>query len=405
MNENEGTEHEKKSQEPAEAVEHVAAPAPTAAVVDQAALAEKVEALLGEKDDLEALARAEEAKLEARTGGRGKAALEEAATKRLAEIGTKKAKKPEEVEAAEAARRAAVSSALATPDRMTDFVTKHRKTLGMVAGAVAVGLTIVGGLSYAAEKKRERASAELAQAFSALEARIVTPEQAKLKTEDDPTSDGPTYGSADERAEATVAKLESVEKNHGGSGAAFIAELTRASVLAGQGKYAEALAVYQSVKKTPLGRADIEISLRAAEGIGAAHEALALRSPEKKKEELEAALASYKELIDSDALGFAELGQYHTARVYEQQGETEKAKELYQAVYKKVTKPSEDRPLGTYLEAVVTLRLQAIDPTFEPPRKSAMGGTSQLDEAQIKKLLEELKKNPGKGGPVEGDGH
>jgi hypothetical protein len=34
-----------------------------------------------------------------------------------------------------------------------------------------------------------------------------------------------------------------------------------------------------------------------------------------------------------------------------------------------------------------------------------MGGTSKLDEAQIKKLLEELKKNPGKGGPVEGTGH
>lgn len=404
MNDNEGTEHEKKSDETAVATEN-AAPEPNVAAVDQAALAQKVDALLGEKDDLELLARAEEAKLEARTGGRGKAALEEAATKRLAEIGTKKPKKPAEVEATEAARRAAVSSALATPDRMSDFVTKHRKTLGMVAGAVVVGLAIVGGFSYAAEKKRERASAELAQAFTALDARIVTPEQAKLKTEDDPASDGPTYGSADERAEAAIAKLETVEKGFAGSGAAFIAELTRASVLAEQGKYSEALAVYQSVKKTPLGKADIEISLRAAEGIGAAHEALALRTPEKRKEELEAALASYKELIDSDALGFAELGQYHTARVFEQQGETEKAKELYHAVYKKVTKPSEERPLGTYLEAVLTMRLHAIDPTFEVPRQKAVGGSSQLDEAQIKKLLEELKKNPGKGGPVEGAEH
>lgn len=404
MNDTEGTEQETKSQETGEATENVAAPAPAAAVVDQAALAQKVDALLGEKDDLELLARAEEAKLEARTGGRGKSALEEAAAKRLAEIGTKKPKKPAEAEATEAARRAAVSSALATPDRMSDFVAKHRKTLGMVAGALAVGLAIAGGISYASEKKRERASAELAQAFSALEARIVTPEQAKLKTEDDPSNEGPTYGSTSERAEAAIGKLESVEKNHRGTGAAFIAELTRASVLAEQGKYTEALAVYESVKKTPLGKADVEISLRAAEGIGAAHEALALRSPEKKKEELEAALASYKELIDSDSLGFAELGQYHTARVYEQQGETEKAKELYRAVYKKVTKPSEERPLGTYLEAVLTMRLQAIDPTFEVPRQPAMGGSSKLDEAQIKKLLEELKKNPGKGGPVEG-GH
>ncbi len=378
--------------------------------VDQAALAQKVDALFSEKDDVEILARSEEAKLEARTGGRAKSALEEAASKRLAEIGTKKAKKvdqaPEAQAQAEAQRRAAVSSALSTPDRVSDFVERNSKALGIVLAAAAVLLVAFGGYSYASEKKREQASTELGQALSALDARIVTPEQAKNKSPQDANpGDGPTYGTLDERAEAALVKLESVQKNFPGTGPGYLAELTRASVLAQQGKFDEALAAYKSAKATPLGKADLEISLRAAEGIGAAHEAIALRHPEKKVASLEAAIGAYKELIDSGALGFAELGQYHTARVYEQQGDLEKAKGLYHALLTKLTRPAEDRPLGTYLEAVVTVRLQAIDPSFQPPRAPPMGGESKMDERQIKKLLEELKKNPGKGGPVEDAEH
>jgi hypothetical protein len=399
----------------AEASASAAAPAsPT--VVDQAALAQKVEALLGETDQLEQLARQEEAKLEARTGGRGKNALEEAASKRLAEIGSnnaaKKAKKAqsqggeEEGAAPQVARRPQqISAALDTPDRWADFVQKNKKNLATLGGVVTLSLAIFGGYAYYGDQKRARASEELAQAYAALDARIVTPEQAKAKGAEEEVSDGPTYGSADERAEAALTKFESVEKNHAGTGAAYLAELTRASVLATQGKYEEAIKVFESVRKTPLGKADLEINLRAAEGIGAAHEGLAFRNPDRKKAELDAALASYKELIDSDTLGFAELGQYHTARVYEQQGDVEKAKELYHALHKKLTKPAEDRPLGTYLEAVVTMRLQAVDPSFQPPRNPAMGGTSQLDDAQIKKLLDELKKKQGAGGPAGGEQH
>lgn len=411
MSTTEGTEHEETAgAEPTLEPGHAAASAAVAPVdADQSALAQKVEALLGEKDDVEILARQEEAKLEARTGGRGKHALEEAATKRLAEIGTKKAKKPE-AEGAPEVRRAAVSSALSTPDRLSDFVAKNQKNLGIAAGLVALGLTAFGGFAYFGEKKREHASAELAQAFAALDARIVTPEQAKSPppgegNSDGNRDDGPTYGSTDERAEAALAKLESVEKNYPRTGPGYLAQFTRATVLMQQGKFDDALAAYAKVKETPLGKADLEVGLRAAEGIGAVHEAMALHNPEKKAAELGAALVAYKELIDSDALGFAELGQYHTARVYEQQGETDKAKDLYRALVTKLTKPAEDHPLHTYLEAVVTLRLQGLDPTYQPPRTPAMGGESKLDEAQIKKLIDEMKKNPGKGGPVDGERH
>jgi len=398
----EGNEHEKT---PADESVAPAADAVSTVDADQAALAQKVDALLGEKDDLEILARQEEAKLEARTGGRGKQALEDAANKRLAEIGTKKAKRPE-AQAAPEVRRAAVSSALSTPDRVSDFLTRNRKAIGSVAGAAVVGLAILGGYAYAAEKKREHASSELAQAFAAIDARIVTPEQAKNKTKDDDVrDDGPTYGSAEERAEAALAKLDSIAKNFPRTGPAYIAAFTRATVLSEQGKFDDALAAFKQVKESPLGKADLEVSLRSSEGMGAVHEALALRNADRKKAELEAALVSYKELIDSDALGFAELGQYHTARVYEQQGEVEKAKELYHALVKKLTKPAEEHPLHTYLEAVVTVRLQAVEPGYEPPRMPSMGGESKLDEAQIKKMLEELKKNPGKGGPVGGEQH
>ncbi len=379
---------------------------PAASEVDQAALARKVDALLGEQDDVEVLARSEEAKLEARTGGRGKAALEEAASRRLAEIGTKKVKTKSEA-SADTARRAAASSALSTPARLSEFVAKHRAALGAVLAASVLGLAALGGYAYAAEKAREEAGVELGQALTALDARIVTPEEAKAKRpEADPQDDGPTYGTASERAEAALTKLEAVEKHHPGTGAAFLAELTRASVLSSEGKYDEALAVFDAVRKTPLGRADLEVSLRAAEGIGIAHEGLAFRKPEKQREELDLAMAAYKELVDSNALGFAELGQYHTGRVHEQRGESDKAKEVYHALYTKLTKPAEDHPLGTYLEAVVTLRLQTVDPTFAPPRSPAMGGSSKVDEAQIKRLIEQMKKNPGKGGPVPaGEGH
>ena len=61
-----------------------------------------------------------------------------------------------------------MSSALSTPDRVSDFLTRNRKAIGSVAGAAVVGLAILGGYAYAAEKKREHASSELAQAFALL---------------------------------------------------------------------------------------------------------------------------------------------------------------------------------------------------------------------------------------------
>jgi hypothetical protein len=116
-------------------------------------------------------------------------------------------------------------------------------------------------------------------------------------------------------------------------------------------------------------------------------------------------VTTFKELENSvDVLGFKELGMYHQARVLELRnggGDKEKAKELLKTVHERINKPGENYPFP-YLKDVADDRLRALDPAALPPKPaSQMGGPggNKMSEEQMRKLIEQLKKQQGGGAP------
>ena len=88
---------------------------------------------------------------------------------------------------------------------------------------------------------------------------------------------------------------------------------------------------------------------------------------------------------------------YHQARVLEAKGDKDKAKELLKTVHERINKPGENYPFP-YLKEVADDRLRALDPAALPPKQQGqMGGPggNKMSEEQIKKLIEQLKKNGG----------
>jgi hypothetical protein len=92
---------------------------------------------------------------------------------------------------------------------------------------------------------------------------------------------------------------------------------------------------------------------------------------------------------------------YHQARVYETKGDKDKAKELLKTLHERLNKPGENQPFP-YLKDVADDRLRALDPTALPPKPAGqMGGPggNRMSEEQMKKLIEQLKKQGGGGDP------
>ena len=98
---------------------------------------------------------------------------------------------------------------------------------------------------------------------------------------------------------------------------------------------------------------------------------------------------------------------YHQARVYELKGDKDKAKELLKSLHERVTKPGENHPFP-YLEQVTDDRLRALDPTALPAKQSGpmgpmgagAGGNPKMSEAQMKALIEQLKKQQSEKAPA-----
>ncbi len=112
--------------------------------------------------------------------------------------------------------------------------------------------------------------------------------------------------------------------------------------------------MYGEVLASPLAAADPDVKGRATEGIAFAKEG---------KGELDAALASFKELGAIDVKGYKELATYHEARVLFAKGDKAKAKELLEPLNTKLTTPTpEPQPLG-YLKGAVSDLMTQIDPS------------------------------------------
>ncbi len=361
-----------------------------------AAILKRVSAL-GEDDEAERIARAEEAKLEARRASskkpKKKSGLEAAASKKLAKIGTKAPVK-----------RAVAVAADADPliDRAADIGKWAKKNQSLVTAVIGVAVVgIAGAIGYVAyERKHEaEASVQLAKAIADERGRIGDPD--KDDDPDRPRDPTPMFKTTDERREAALTGYRAVESAYKGTGAAILARLAEGSLLLDKEDADGALGAYSDVSTTPLAKADGEVRGRALEGMGFAYELKAdAAGAGGSADLLEKAGKEYRELENTDVPGFKELGMYHQARILQKQGQTPAAIEILKKLHERLHAGSDDHRF-VYLEQVADDALRAIAPDALPPKQPApggrvRGGKNQLDPEQLKKLYEQLQRSGGK---------
>ncbi len=380
-----------------------------------AAIARRV-AALGADDRDEAFAREEERKLAERRAagkkktGKKKVGLEAAASKKLGKIGTR----------AEPKRTVAVASdadpLIAQTTKISDWAKKNQKTVQGVGLVVVAALLGAAGFLYYDHKRESEASQGLAKAVETQGAKI----GEAPKSEDDEPSRETYYKTFADRQNAALAQYRDLASKFPRTGAAILARLAEGSLLLDKRDADGALAAFNDVKGSALAAADIEVKGRALEGVGFAYELKALATPAEKDKDLDAALAAFKELENAaDVKGFKELAMYHQARVLQNKGDKDKAKEILLSLKERLNKAEE--PIGPgipppptfpYLKEVAMDRLHEIDPDAAP--KAAPGGRGgpgaggmpgmpgmpggaggKMSQEQIQKLLEQMKKQGG----------
>ncbi len=355
------------------------------------AIAKRV-AALGEDDDNERLARAEEAKLatrrkELKKGKRG--GLEAAASKRLSKIGTKAPSK----------RAVAVAADMEpVADRAVQAGEWAKKNQNTVIAVVALAVLALGGYGiygYLQGKKDTLASIDLAKAVADERGRIGDPD--KEDDPDKPKDPRPVFKTAEDRRDAALKDYRDVEAKFPGTGAAFLSRLSEGSILLDKRDVAGALAAFTDVNGSPLAQRDAEVRGRALEGQGFAYELKAETAPDDQKgAALDEALKVYKQLENTDVDGFKELGMYHQARVDEAKGDKAKAIELLRSLHERIHKPDEAKTHPfPYLQEVADDRLRALDPSALPPKTPAMppgAAGGGMDPELRRRMIEALSK-------------
>jgi hypothetical protein len=364
------------------------------------AIARRV-AAFGEEDAVERIAREEEEKLAARRKaqrkGKKKGGLEAAATKRLSKIG---AKAP--------VKRAISTPAEADPivDRavkLGDWAKKNQGTVSAFVGAAILAVAAVGIYTYIDKRHEVQASADLAKAVADEHGRIGDPD--KEDEEGHPHDPRPVFKTMEDRREAALREYRTIESTFKGTGAAIIARLAEGSTLLDKHDPPGAMAAFNEVKDSPLAKADSEVRGRALEGLGFSYE-LRAEGEGDKAAALEEASKVFRELENTDVMGFKELGMYHQARIFEKQGDKAKAIDMLKKLHERVNKPGDNHAF-VYLEHVADDRLRALDPgaiPAKPPGQLGGPGQNALSQAQLRRLIEQAQKGgqgkpPGAGGP------
>jgi hypothetical protein len=373
------------------------------------AIARRV-AALGEEDQTEKFARDEERKLaERRAVGKKKGkkgGLEVAASKKLSKIGTRAEPKRNLAVAADA------DPLIEKTAKLSEWAKENQKTVQVAGALLAAALLGIAGFLYLDHKHETEASTLLTKAVEDERARIGEPpkEDADDKA---PVDTSPMFKTFDERRESALKKYREVESRFPKSGAAILARLAEGSLLLDKREPDPAAAAFTDVKGSALAMADQEVKGRAIEGLGFAYELKALMTPAEAPKYLDEAAKAYKEMENTvEVRGFKELAMYHQARVAQNRGEKDKAKELLLSLkerFSKIEDTTSNIPQGPafpYLREVAMDRLREIDPTAAPKTPpTAPGGNPSLSPAQIRKMIEDAQKKQKSGGDPHGDKH
>ncbi len=348
-------------------------------------------AALDEGDELERLAREEEAKLAERRQKRGgkKQGLESAASKRLARIGEKAKPKrvvPDAVEAADP-----------LIERTQQLGAWARKNKNLFQGLIVAGVLVAAGVFvwiYLDHKKSSEASVALAQAVADERGEIGDPDK-----DDEGVHDKvPIFRTADDRREAALGKYREVAAKYHGTGAAWLARLGEGALLLDKRDADGAIAAFQEVSDSSLARADAEVRGRALENLGFAYELRAELHPDERDKNLDLALAQYKLLESTDVLGFKQMAPYHEARCYYQKGDKAKAIELLKGLREELMK-SVDNHIFMALREVTDDWLRQLNPGSIPAKGSRIGAGGQLSPELLEKLSPEVRQRLNLGNP------
>jgi tetratricopeptide (TPR) repeat protein len=286
----------------------------------------------------------------------------------------------------------AVQSALLPGEMVDDALARtasafskwFRGNWNVIQWVLGGAILVAGGLvfwNHQKEKTSGNASSALAAAVLAERGKVM--EEDKRPDEEKELDPAKVFKTPEERSQTAFAAYKKVVDEHGGSGAAILAQLGIAGLHLDKKEYDQALAAYATVLSTSLAGADPDVKGRAIEGTGLAKEA---------KEDIDGALKAFKDLEAIDAKGYKELALYHQARLHLAKGDKEKAKELLKSARDKLMAPGVDGHPFQFLEAVVDETLRKIDPTSVPPKTSLSGPKGpQMTMEELEKIQKKIR--------------
>lgn len=305
--------------------------------------------------------------------GRKKKAPKSTAGQRLAAAKAAKAAK----KAAARGKQAELveDEAAARADMAAGWLERNR---GMIMAAAMAVLVAMGGYfaweAYSNTQAGE-ASALLWDATQTLNAPVGEEDPLGAQEDDEDDAEEERYESIGERADAAIAKLDSLLSDYGSTDLAPWAQVLRGRALYQKGEHDSAREAFS----TALADGGADVRPRALEGIAFTYEA---------EESWDEAISRFEELRSDDDPSLSILADYHIARVHIARDNEEEAKEKLQAVLNALQE--EDAPELGFVRDQAELRLMAID--------SSLVQRSTPDQDEMRRLIEQLQRQQAEGG-------
>lgn len=220
--------------------------------------------------------------------------------------------------------------------RVWNAAQPYLRQIGYVLAGAVVAVGIGWGVSKYMNGSRQDATEMFGLAVRVYEADLLGPDE-KAKPDDEV----PRFKTAKERADATVQKLDALDKAHGSTKVAAKARSLRAAVLFDQGKYAEAADLWRKVAEESEAGDPMKIVAREAVG-------LCLESQGK----LDDALNIFKEIEAAGGGFLKDRAQLNQARVLAAKGSKADAEKLYKGLLERVPQGGLHDEIQTRLTAL-----------------------------------------------------
>jgi tetratricopeptide (TPR) repeat protein len=225
------------------------------------------------------------------------------------------------------------------PDEFIDFWSKaykvaepYMRAIGITVGAAVVVWFAGYGFTAYREHKAQNAAEQMGRAVKIYEADLLgeneTPPKPEAKGDDEEVV--PRFKTEKERADATFAALDELERKWSGSDVARDSLVFRAGALYDQQRYDDAIAAYRKFLGALKGQ-DLALGQMAREGLGLSLEA---------QGKLDEALTAYQDLEPHEGARtgdfYRDRAWYDQARVQRKKGDKQKAAALYNQLLSKM---------------------------------------------------------------------